>query len=819
MSTPELRQETSTALPRSRWNGLRRLLLLGGALFLVLGTLAPFVQVNRFGDRVRVGLENALHRKVRIGDVHFNLFTGPGFSVNDVLIEEDPAFGVEPIASVNQLTARVGITTLWTGKLEFSSLTLEEPSVNLSKEGDGPWNLVRMLQQSPLQSGGGAGGLRTSRLPQIYVRSGRINFKFGDRKSAFYLTNADADLSPSGADGASFELSFEGEPARTDTTAQSFGMIRGRGQWESRTDKPGELNLTLELAKSNIGEMTRLLKGRDFGLHGMVASRAELRGPLSDLLVKGQLQISDIHRWDAMPAARGGEWRLNYEGKANWQAETLDLSASTKLNPGVPIDSRLRAHGLLTSPRLATTFTLDGLPASGIVEVLRHIGAQIPPALEVDGKLHGVLGYSTVAGVQGQFEVQDASLRSGKSRELRLSAAECRLERDRLFVLPSEVALDDRQKATVEAELGLMGAYLRLQVRGQGLEVAALQSSAAALLPQATIPWIDTLQGGTWTGAFSYVQQPERAPSWTGAFDLRNAAAKVPGIADPVRLQAALVELQGDQLAIRRMKAATGKLAFEGDYRFDAESKNLHRVKLTAATADLAELERLFTPALQRRQGFLARTLRIGGAELPAWLRNRRVEGTLRIGKLSAGPSTLENVRGRLVWEGVQVKLEDLRSTIDGGDLTGSANLDLAGAEPKYKLRAKVQNILWKNGRLDLEGRAEFAGLGPSALASMRSEGTFQARSVDLLADNPIKAVTGAYALEFTSGGPKVVLRSVEASLAGDRYSGEGATQPGGLLQLDLSSGSRVLHIAGPVMPLKLDVVAAQTPSRLETQR
>jgi hypothetical protein len=794
-------------------------MLTGGALFLVLGTLAPFVQVNRFGDRVRVGLENALHRKVRIGDVHFDLFTGPGFSVNDVLIEEDPAFGVEPIASVNKLTARVGLTSLWTGKLEFSSLTLEEPSVNLSKEGEGPWNLVRMLQQSPLQAGGGTGSSKPPRLPQIYVRSGRINFKFGNTKSAFYLTNADADLSPSGADGSSFELSFEGEPARTDTTAQSFGMIRGRGRWQSNPNKPGELNLTLELAKSNIGEMTRLLKGRDFGLHGMVASRAELQGPLSDLTVKGQLQFADVHRWDAMPAARGGEWRLNYEGKANWQAETLDLSASTKLNPGVPIDSRLRAHGLLTSPRLATTFTLDGLPAAGIVEVLRHIGAQIPAGLEVDGKLHGVLGYSTVAGVQGQFEVRQASLKSGKSPELRLDSAECRLERDRLFILPSTVALKDRQVATVEAELGLTGSDLRLQIRGQGVEVAALQSSAATLFPEASIPWIETLQGGTWSGGFSYVQHPEQKPSWTGAFDLRNAVAKVPGVADPVRLQAALVELQADQLAIRRMKASTGKLAFEGDYRFDAESDNLHRVKLAAASAELAEVERLFAPVLQRKQGFLARTLRIGGAELPAWLRNRKVDGTLRIGKLVAGLSTLENVRARVVWDGTQVKLEEVRSTLEGGELTANANVDLSGSEPKYKVRAKVQNILWKSGRLDLEGRADFSGLGNAALASMRSEGTFQARSVDLLADNPIKVVTGAYALEFSTTGPKVVLRSVEASLAGDRYSGEGATQPGGLLQVDLSSGSRVLHIAGPVMPLKLDVVAAQAPSRLETPR
>src|SRR5688500_7658334 len=118
---------------------LKRLVLLGAGLFLVAGSAAPFIQANRFRNRVKSALETSLRRKVHIGAVHLDLFTGPGFSVKKVLIEEDPAVGVEPIASVETLSARVSLTSLWTGRLEFSSITLDEPSVNLSKDGEGPW--------------------------------------------------------------------------------------------------------------------------------------------------------------------------------------------------------------------------------------------------------------------------------------------------------------------------------------------------------------------------------------------------------------------------------------------------------------------------------------------------------------------------------------------------------------------------------------------------------------------------------------------------------------------------------------------------------
>jgi len=94
---------------------IRRLAFVALAILIAVGIVAPFVQVNRMGGRIKTALQNSLHRRVEIGDVHLNLFTGPGFTVQDVLIHEDPSIGLEPFAFVVSLEARVRISSLWNG--------------------------------------------------------------------------------------------------------------------------------------------------------------------------------------------------------------------------------------------------------------------------------------------------------------------------------------------------------------------------------------------------------------------------------------------------------------------------------------------------------------------------------------------------------------------------------------------------------------------------------------------------------------------------------------------------------------------------------
>src|SRR5580698_74810 len=100
---------------------LRRIVLIALAAVVVAGLLAPFLRADRLRPRIQAALEAALNRPVHITSaVHLNLFTGPGFTVDDVLIDDDPAAGIEPFAHVEHMQARLRWSSLLTGNLEFS---------------------------------------------------------------------------------------------------------------------------------------------------------------------------------------------------------------------------------------------------------------------------------------------------------------------------------------------------------------------------------------------------------------------------------------------------------------------------------------------------------------------------------------------------------------------------------------------------------------------------------------------------------------------------------------------------------------------------
>ena len=114
---------------------------------LIAGAIAPFLHADRYRNRVQSAMSAALGRNVSIdGPVTLNLFSGPGISVSDVQIADEPSAGAEPFAYVDEVIAIPRIWSFWTGRLEFSSLTFDGAHVNLSRVDRGglpAWELRR----------------------------------------------------------------------------------------------------------------------------------------------------------------------------------------------------------------------------------------------------------------------------------------------------------------------------------------------------------------------------------------------------------------------------------------------------------------------------------------------------------------------------------------------------------------------------------------------------------------------------------------------------------------------------------------------------
>jgi hypothetical protein len=772
----------------------------GGALLLVAaGIAAPFIRADRYGEDIRAALERGLNRKVKIGNkVTFNLFTGPGFTIEDVIVYDDPAAGIEPFAHMPELEARVRLSTLLTGRIEFARLRFVEPSVNIVKPVDGPLNIVPLFARTVAARPTGD----VARFPEIQVTDGRINFKVGDTKSPFYFLNADITIAPRSSEKGAFLVRFSGEPARTDRGAIGSGEFQASGRIITAADREPRIEIDIELDRGDLADLAALVRGHRVGLHGVVISRAKVWGPISDISIAGDLTIEDLHRWNVMPSA-GAALALKYRGAFSGAAHRLQLTVLRDANYPGPISGSLRIEDVFQRPHGSAELVIEKLPASALAAAARDLGAPVPGELSVHGDVTGVLGYSSRSGLQGQFTFGAASVKLGDAPQLAVEHATVMIKADELRLTRTALVRDNRA-SEIEAVYRPGRQQFDATITGRALPIADLASGA--LIAAGGTPLVERFSGGTWSGWVRYRSEAEQEGSWTANLDVRETTTTVPGMADPVKIASANVELDGADITMRRMRLAVGEIEISGDYRYTADD-NRHTFNLAVPSASGEEIERILMPSLSRRSTLLAR-LRLRRARLPEFLARRRAEGKLQISTLSLGSAVLRGVHTRVVWNGASIRLPNFEARMEEGSVFGRASVELTATGPRYELDGRMAGMVWRGGRVDVDGIVETAGTGADLLLNLRSNGKFHARSLNLLPEYPLSTLDGAFTFTIGRSGPQLQLTTIEAAVGAERFSGHGGTHADGRLAVDLASASRVMHVTGPVAPLRLEVVA-----------
>ncbi len=769
---------------------LRRVLWIGLAVVAAIGLLAPYLDANRMRPRIQATLEAAFKRPVEIGPVHLNVFSGPGFTVKDVLIGDDPAAGIEPFAHVEFMQARVRWLSLLRGKLAFSSLRMDSPTVNLVKQQVGPWNIQQLLDHTSGISSG---------VPDIQIRDGRLNFKFGDTKSVFYISAADIDVYPN--ESGDVVIRFSGAPARTDRGSQNFGELSARGILHFSANSEDQLNMALRLERTAISELARLFNGSDMGVHGFAVANARLAGPLSQLAITGDLNITDIHRWDLMPP-KGEGWTLNYRGLLNLPGHQLDVETIASQGQVQPVAVKLRLADYLSSPKWAASFAFHDLPAASLVETARHMGAPFLPGVQVDGRVNGVIGYSHSGGLQGELALANASVKSSHEASAEFDSARVLFSNNAIAFGPAEVTTENGQTAQIEGLYALDNSRAALRISTRQLTIAEVESSAEHVVSAPPIPLLESLRGGSWRGSIAFERTEDHEGVWSGQYELQNAVMEIPGLATPIRFASATVEIKDGMIQISRIHARAGDVTLEGDYHYDPAATRPHRLHLNIPELELSELERLMMPTLRRNESFLARTFRLSKESLPKWLVDREVQGDIHVSRLLNGESPVGEIRARLMWDGASVVLSDLDCRLDDMHAEGNLSLNLEKPSPAYRWTGAIENLEYRNGRLDLEGEIETSGTAQNLLLNIRSHGTFEGQGIALSPDTEVSAITGGYKLAPVSGIPRLVLSNIQMEQGADTFSGQGASQPDGHIVLELTSGRKQLRLTGMLLPI-----------------
>lgn len=749
-------------------------------LILAAGIAIPHLAADQFGARIQAALESSLGRKVKIGSVHFNLLTGPGFTISDVTVYDDPSLSAEPILYAGALTAIPRILPLFAGRLAFSSVRLDDAHINLGRTAspDQParWNVEPLIRPAFFQA-----------FPNIIVNSGRINFKIGGVKAVFYILTDKLEVRPPSSRNQPWSIRLEGEPARSDRPAHGFGSFIADGKW---TPAKGLADVTVKLERSEISDILTVLNGTDAGLHGVVSGQARLAGPLSALAINGRVNIRGIHGWDQLGIS-SQDWPIAIAGTWNIPAQLFELGARLAGQPNAPVNAHFRVAEYLGAPHWGGTVTCRAMAMQPLLPLARQMGVPIPDGVQLNGTLDGAISFSRSGLIEGSAFATKTSLAVSDTPPLELTDLHLLIVDGHATLAPAGIRTAPTDDATIEGDYSPREGTLRVTLNSKTMDIGGLHSHASLM----NVPLLRDLQSGLWKGQLTYSLETGSPAKWTGAVDIQHANLVFPFLARPVRVASVHADLSANSLVLKRLQAHAGDLVVTGDYRYDTGALRPHKFHFSTPHATGAQLEALLRPTVSRG-GLVSRalnTLNMGPpAPVPDWLAQIKADGELDIAALTIDGFAFEHFKSRLLWDGVQCKLTGAQASFSGGSATARIDADLSGNAPVYHVAGNLKSIAWNNGKVDANFAFDTSGMGRDTLANLRSEGSFEAREID----PDYNSIKGCYQFGWNGKSPRIQLNSLQLSDAEDTYIGSGSTAPNGEIVLEVEGNPRKIRLS-----------------------
>lgn len=363
------------------------------AILLAIVIVPPLISISRYKNSITRLVAASMGRPVHLSSVELRLLPRPGFVMTDLSVDEDPAFGAEPILHANTVTASFRLLSLWRGRLEISSISVDEASVNLVRNAEGRWNLDALLRSAPARSSNAAQG-KAPPFPYLEATDSRINLKNGLEKLPYSFVNADVSLWQE--DPGDWRLRLRAQPARTDVSLDlaDTGVVRLEARLRrapSQHETP--IHLELEWREAQLGQLSRLILGSDPGWRGDLTGELQLDGTPEAAQVKTRLKASGVHRAEFAPADPM-DFDANCTFLYRYDARSIEnLGCDSPLGDGhIHMDGDLPANG---PGKLAVQ--IQKVPVSAGLDALRTLRSGIDESLEAHGTISGQLAYDPAA--------------------------------------------------------------------------------------------------------------------------------------------------------------------------------------------------------------------------------------------------------------------------------------------------------------------------------------------------------------------------------------------------------------------------------------
>jgi hypothetical protein len=367
------------------------------AAVLLLLLTPPLLNVNRLKRRIATSISASLGRPVQLDGVTMHLLPVPGFTLQNLVVSEDPAFGSEPIIRAMTVEVTLRPSSLWRRHVEFSSMTFEVPSLNLVRNAAGEWNVQSLLMHAASVSTAPTAQRKAGpepRFPYIEATGARVNVKLGEEKKPFSLTDADFALwltSPQ-----EWRVRAKGTPTRTDTDISDPGVVRLEGSLKrAATMAEVPVDLTASWSGAPMGEASKLLSGQDAGWRGNLNVEATLLGMLGAAKLTTTIHLEELRRSEFVPV-EAMDVRAECRGTLDVTAAVVkdpDCAVKTPIADGSKVAGRVVGIAdrvdLSTQEAAGVRVGMTNVPDAWLLDWVRLFSQRIPAGEHPEGSVAG----------------------------------------------------------------------------------------------------------------------------------------------------------------------------------------------------------------------------------------------------------------------------------------------------------------------------------------------------------------------------------------------------------------------------------------------
>jgi len=683
-------------------------------------------------------LEKSFGRPVQVRQFSAGLFPTPQLDSYGISVGEDPAFGREYFMRAEQLSAGLRWLGLLRGRFELGTLRLDRPSLILTRNGEGRWNLERWLPAvtppvgRPLSSSGSASpAAPTRRLQKIDISDGRVDFKVGDDKISFAFVQVQGAIEQVGE--GRWRLDLEAQPWRSGVPLQLAGTVRVQGAVAGTSTRLQPAHLQASWEKSSLADVFRLIGGRDFGVRGTFSgeltadsgAREPDKDVAGDWTISMRARAAGVHRWDL--TERDDNPRIGVRIRALWNPG-LGITNAREIVVETP-RSNLRGSALLRNleeSSFQVHLDSSGIQAADFLDWYRAFQPDVSEGITAaqyftgTASAHGwplMLDEAAFSSLGGRWNVP------GLAAPLDVRPTRGGTQRGNLMIEPFTVRVPlpvaakgagrmsseaPPKVAVANATEGMVNLSIfdDLRRRSGSLHVEGLVPQAESIFVLAAAfgrnlqhSW--ELKGKA-SGDLRWEWNSAGPPVWLGHSELSHATLQVAGLNQPLQLES----LRTDWLNGRR-KFTVGKVSAVGTtWNGSVEQSGtttdedgeipIWKFQLQADHLDTAELDRWMGP--RARPNWLQRLLplALGGSSPPApssaVLKRIRADGDLRVDDVSVEKIKLKNFHAHVGLSGLKLTAENAQAQWSGGTVQGTV-VALLSSSPAYDVTASFARV------------------------------------------------------------------------------------------------------------------------------